>query len=224
MIANKKFIFVTGAPGSKWSSVVKNIYLNSQSFDKADSDPSREYHHDASGTLDLMHVGAYWDPGMEFGNWFDQLDQHSVSECEAEFNRPFVENSERQQANATARYRIIKSHVFAHHIDFLRKNWPDSPIVLVHRPNDACLGWWVKCGHFDITYPLYRTYYQNLRTMGRIIAEQNRDIMAAWQNLPGKEVANNFELCWEIPASKPAEEKTPRHDYPSNDIRVKVIK
>ena len=221
MIANKKFIFVTGAPGSKWSSVVKNIYLNSQSFDKADSDPSREYHHDASGTLDLMHVGAYWDPGMEFGNWFDQLDQHSVSECEAEFNRPFVENSERQQANATARYRIIKSHVFAHHIDFLRKNWPDSPIVLVHRPNDACLGWWVKCGHFDITYPRYDSYYKNLRTMADIIKKQNHGIVNTTLAYPGRTPYDNRELCELLGLAPPPAEYS--QVYELADVKVVVI-
>ena len=138
-----KYIFVAGAPGSKWSSVCKNIYY-SDSIDQSDASEEREYWHDAGGELDLMHIGAYFDPGMEFGDFFDDLNKYTKEECEAEFDRPFSGEG----------VRIVKSHVFAHHIDFLKENWPDCPIILVHRDDDACLGWWVRCGHFDITYPL----------------------------------------------------------------------
>ena len=60
-----KYIFVAGAPGSKWSSVVKNIYY-SPDLDQSDYSDRRTYHHDASGKMELMHLGAYFDPGMEF--------------------------------------------------------------------------------------------------------------------------------------------------------------
>ena len=59
-----KYIFVAGAPGSKWSSVVKNIYY-SPSVDQSDYSDARTYYHDASGQRELMHLGAYFDPGME---------------------------------------------------------------------------------------------------------------------------------------------------------------
>ena len=52
-----KYIFVAGAPGSKWSSVVKNIY-NSASLDRSDHSEERTYYHDAGGTMDLMHLGC----------------------------------------------------------------------------------------------------------------------------------------------------------------------
>jgi hypothetical protein len=42
-------------------------------------------------------------------------------------------------------------------------HWPEVPIVIVHRSDDACLGWWVKCGHFDITYPDYHEYFKDLK-------------------------------------------------------------
>jgi len=61
------YILFTGAPGSKWSSVVKNIYW-SDDVDHTDYSEARTYHHDADtpGRSHLMHIGAYWDPGMEF--------------------------------------------------------------------------------------------------------------------------------------------------------------
>lgn len=205
-----KYIFVAGAPGSKWSSVVKNIYY-SPDVDRTDYSEARTYYHDASGVLDLMHLGVYFDPGMEFGDWFDRLDQHTVEQCEQEFDRPFSGTG----------VRIIKSHVFAHHIDFLKKNWPDSPVILVHRGDDACLGWWVKCGHFGITYPSYHGYYHDLRTMAGIIHKQNADILKAWWQHDTPVLADNLALCQQLGIEPPPEPY--RQDYARSDVRVRVI-
>jgi len=205
-----KYIFVAGAPGSKWSSVVKNIYWSS-SIDSSDYADNRVYYHDASGTMDLMHLGAYFDPGMEFGSFFDKLNQYSKEECEKEFDRPFSGKG----------VRIIKSHVFAHHIDFIKKTWPDCPLILVHRSDDSCLGWWVKCGHFNITYPLYHEYYQDLKHMAKIIADQNRDILSAWWKYNGQYVEDNQKLAQALKIDKPPQQY--EQDYVKSDVRVKVI-
>ena len=203
-----KYIFVAGAPGSKWSSVSKNMYF-SPSIDRSDAAPEREYWHDAPGTLELMHMGAYWDPGMEFGDWFDRLDQHSKQQCEAEFDRPFSGTG----------VRIIKSHVFMHHIDFLKKTWPDSPVVLVHRGDDACLGWWVRCGHFNITYPAYHKYYKDLRQMAVEIKRQNADMRHHWDQ--ASFVYDNHGLCERLGIAPPPEEY--QQNYADNKVRVKVL-
>lgn len=205
-----KYIFVAGAPGSKWSSVTKNIYY-SNSVDRTDYSEERTYYHDASGYMDLMHLGAYFDPGMEFGSWFDNLDQHTVAECEAEFDRPFSGTG----------VRIIKSHVFAHNVDFLKQCWPDSPVVLVLRDNDACLGWWVKCGHFDITYPLYHDYYRNLKEMAIQIEQQNCDIVTAWNRYYGSTPADNYVLSESCNIQPPSSDYY--QNYAESDIRIKVI-
>jgi len=205
-----KYIFVAGAPGSKWSSVVKNIYY-SDSLDNSDYSKDREYWHDAGGEMDLMHIGAYYDPGMEFGDWFDELDKHTKEECEAEFDRPFTGEG----------VRIIKSHVFAHHIDFLKEHWPDCPIVTVYRDDDSCLGWWVRCGHFDITYPLYHKYYKNLKEMSKIVNDQNRDILNAWDRHTCKEVYNNVQLAEQLNIAIPPEEYS--QYYQQKDVKVKVL-
>lgn len=205
-----KYIFVAGTPGSKWSSVVKNIYY-SPDVDRSDYSDERTYYHDASGELQLMHLGAYYDPGMEFGDWFDRLDQHTPAECEAEFDRPFSGTG----------VRIVKSHVFAHNIDFLKRHWPESPIVLVVRDNDACLGWWVRCGHFDITYPLYHDYYHNLREMAGHIDRQNRDIAAAWNRYYGPTPRDNYALA-DACRIRPAGSEY-YQNYAESNVRIKVI-
>jgi hypothetical protein len=205
-----KYIFVAGAPGSKWSSVVKNIYY-SPDVDRSDYSDQRTYYHDASGQLQLMHLGAYYDPGMEFGGWFDRLSEHTPAECEAEFDRPFSGTG----------VRIVKSHVFAHNIDYLKQHWPDAPVILVLRDNDACLGWWVRCGHFDITYPLYHDYYHNLREMAVHVDQQNRDINTAWNRYYGSTPIDNFALAEACGIQSPAAEYY--QNYQESDVRIKVI-
>ena len=205
-----KYIFVAGAPGSKWSSVVKNIYY-SPGVDNSDYSDTRTYYHDASGRMELMHLGAYFDPGMEFGGFFHRLQEHGWFECETEFDRPFSGTG----------IRIIKSHVFADNIDYIKKTWPQCPIVLVHRPDDACLGWWVKCGHFDITYPDYHEYYKDLKTMAKIIQQQNRGITAASMKYSGRNPLTNNQLCMMLGIEPPPAEYS--QDYGQSDVRVTVI-
>jgi len=207
-----KYIFVAGAPGSKWSSVVKNIYY-SPSVDQSDYSDARTYYHDASGQRELMHLGAYFDPGMESALPED-INTHSREDLEAVFDKEF---------NGTG-IRIIKSHIFSNHIDFIKKTWPDCPVVLVHRDDDACLGWWVKCGHFDITYPLYNKYYVNLKHMAGIIKQQNTGITNAmwdYKHQGSKQVRTNLELCDALNIIWPRSNYT--QNYTNNNIQVTVI-
>ena len=204
-----KYIFVAGAPGSKWSSVVKNIYF-SPDINQSDYSEARTYWHDASGKMDLMHLGVYWDPDMEFGRFFHRLSEHDHYQCETEFDAPFSGGG----------VKIIKSHVFANHIDYIKTTWPDCPIVLAHRPDDACLGWWVKCGQFDITYPSYG-YYQDFRNMAEMIQQQNTGIVAAMRKYSGQTPLNNHQLCDILNIAQPPAEY--HQDYGQSDVRVTVI-
>lgn len=206
-----KYIFMVGAPGSKWSSVSKNIYF-SPDIDRSDASPTREYWHDASGTRQLMHMGAYFDPGMEM-DLSQQFNLESKEMLEEFFDSAFTPDSQG--------VRIIKSHIFAHHIDFIKKTWSDCPVILVHREDDACLGWWVRCGHFGITYPTYNDYYIDLRHMAQHIDNQNRDILSAWDQYQGREVYNNLGLCIALGIKYPPDEY--QQNYQQSDIKVKVI-
>jgi hypothetical protein len=202
------YIFVAGAPGSKWSSVAKNIYY-SPDVDRSDDSADRSYASAAAYDGAAMHLGSYFDPGMEFGTWFDRLDQHTKAECEAEFNRPFTGTG----------VRIVKSHVFTYHVGFLKETWPDCPVILVHRGDDACLGWWVRCGGFDITYPNYRPYYKDIPTMAHEIKEQNAAMRKYWDC--ASFVYNNRELCDHLKIAVPPEEY--QQNYADSKIRVKVL-
>lgn len=201
---------MAGAPGSKWSSVAKNIY-NSSSIDNSDYSCDRLYYHDASGKMELMHLGAYFDPGMEFGDAFDNLSAYHPYQLKSMFDEPF---------NGVG-VRIIKSHVFCNHIDYLKENFPDCPVVLIHRPDDSCLGWWVKCGHFNITYPKYDKYYVDLKTMAEKIKQQNEGITKALAKYPSQEPKTNLMLSTMLGIHQPPEDAY--QDYSKSDVKVYVI-
>ena len=205
-----KYIFVSGAPGSKWSSVVKNIY-HSPSIDSSDASPSREYYHDASGEYQLMHMGVYWGPAMEFGDWFENLDKYTKEENEHEFDSPFTGTG----------IKIIKSHVFGYHIDYIKSTWPECPIVIINRNDDSCLGWWVKCGEFNISYPLYRDYYKDLRQMAECIRKENAGNRKALMEYPNTRVNTNLQLARLLGIKLPP--KSYYQDYNQSDIEVSVI-
>lgn len=205
-----KYIFVSGAPGSKWSSVVKNIYY-SPDIDRSDYSDARTYYHDASGAMDLMHMGVYWGPGMEFGDWFGQLDKYTKEQNEAEFDAPFSGTG----------IRIIKSHVFGYHIDYIKQTWPDCPIVLVDRSDDACLGWWVKCGEFNISYPAYRDYYKDLKQMAQCIKKENEGNRRAVIEWPSQSVETNLQLARLLGIQDPMQGYY--QNYKESDIKVSII-
>ena len=205
-----KYIFVAGAPGSKWSSVVKNIYY-SPDIDRSDYRDEWTYYHDASGTMELMHLGAYFDPGM-----ISPLPEDLTTLDRSQLEKIFAEPFQSEESTGT---RIIKSHVFSNHIDYLRKLFPETPIVIVHRNNDACLGWWVKCGHFDITYPDYHKYYRNLKHMAKEIQHQNSSMYPYWDI--ASFAFDNVGLCARLGIDAPDE--IYRQNYSYSKVRVKVL-
>jgi hypothetical protein len=209
-----KYIFLAGAPGSKWSSVAKNIYY-SDDIDRSDYRDDWTYHHDASGQMELMHLGAYFDPGMACG-LPENITGLDRAQLEKHFDLPF-------DPTATGT-KIIKSHIFSYesNIRHLRREFVDCAIVLVHRSNDACLGWWVKCGHFDITYPKYDFYYQNLRVMAQHIARQNAGIeQTIHDSATARRVHNNLDLCRALGIAEPPTQYW--QNYAVSDIEVTIL-
>ena len=193
------YILFTGAPGSKWSSVVKNIYW-SDDIDHTDYSEARTYYHDADtpGNKQLMHTGAYWDPGMEF----DADD----------WNGPF---------SGTGK-RIVKSHTFAHQLEHLRPF--GYPIVMVYRNDHECLEWWKLCGEFKITYPNYQ-HFVNLDLMWEHIQTENKDTMQFIHDNSDRtcRVKDNTELCKMLGISFPTKDSK-IHTYAEKGIQVYVYK
>ena len=188
---------MTGAPGSKWSSVFKNIH-RSPDVDSTDYTDERTYWHDSNtpGTKQLMHMGAYWDPGMEFRATRDNWDL------------PF---------SGTGK-RIIKSHTFAHELNHLKDL--GYPIIMVYRNDFECLEWWKLCGEFNITYPNYQ-HFVNLDHMWGHIQAENKDIMQFVKDNQDRisTPKDNVDLCRSLGIGFPYPNGK-LQNYQQNDIKV----
>ncbi len=164
-----KYILLTGAPGSKWSSVARTIYW-SEDIDHSDYTEDRQYVASTTSSY-ASHIGAYWDPGMEF----------EITEWDKPFSGDGV--------------RIVKSHTFAHVLNTLKDS--NHPIVMVYSNDYECMNQWFTMGGFNITYPDYKPYYKDPENMWKQIVRQNRDIMDFIQENRKRitKVKHNHHLC-----------------------------
>lgn len=183
------FIFVVGAPGSRWSGVAKSIYT-SDSINTTDQSTYRTYSN--PDTNEIMHVGSYFDPGMEFGDGLQNFHHLSKQDLVAMFNEPFEQNGKK---------KIIKSHVLAEHVGHLDLLF-NCPIVLVHRYNEHCMTWWKQAGGWDISYPSYR-WYKNDLFMAQQIETQNEAIINYRQKHRLYSIKDNIELAELLGIDKP---------------------
>ena len=200
---------MAGAPGSKWSAVARHLYSSSD-MNVSDQSEDRLYAHSAWGPPILAHTGSYFDPGMEFGDFFEDLSLYTKDEIEAEFNRAFSFDV----PNAP---KLIKSHVFSYQVKYLIEEWPEVPIIMVLRSNDACLGNWVNCGAFDIKYPNYR-YYKDLKNMNRHIKKQN----GAMRRFIAENRCYKMSTNWETSELLGLRKPSTYQNYNTDDIEVYV--
>jgi hypothetical protein len=167
-------LFITGAPGSRWSGVAYAISFADQIND-SDLTSSRVYTLGSGGDTvaspagggGLLHFGNYLGPGMEFGQDFHELDQLGKSEVLAQLHAPYSQ---------PGGVKLVKSHFFSRHLETLREMFPGARFVLVSRPDDQCFDWWVKAGGFSINFPDY-TWYKEFDHMRAQIALDNRAIL-----------------------------------------------
>ena len=188
------YILLTGAPGSKWSSVAESL-CRSPDIDRSDCNSERSYNNG-----EVKHVGSYFDPGMEFENGRENWD------------KPFSGSGK----------RIIKSHTFAHKLDELKTL--GFPIVLVYRSHLECFDWWKQAGGFDIAYPDYSYYknmdemWQHIQAQNKDI---NRFILNNSKNISYP--IDNFDLCSMLEIKLP-DRKDGIHNYAERDTKVYLYK
>ena len=155
-------IFLTGVPGSRWSGIAQEIESEG-GYDISDRTPDRNYTHNKySG-----HVGAYFGTGMEFPAMLDTKN----------LDLPYKGTG----------IKLHKSHEWSLILDDIADLYDRSGIILIYRPNEASLNWWLQAGGFNITYPNY-DYYKNEKTMAKHIATQNDAIL---------KFAHKHNLVWQ---------------------------
>jgi len=148
---SSNFTFLVGAPGSRWSGIAQ-LLTEHFHYNKSDERPDRTYVH---GSF-TGHSGAYFGPEMEFGEDFHRLEYSYLgnSRFEAMCNSPFKTPSDKT--------KMIKCHQFAYGLDWLKENVPNSNILLIKRDSDRAFDWWKRAGGWDISYPNYAWYVDDV--------------------------------------------------------------
>lgn len=185
-------ILVTGAPGSKWSGIVGDIY-RSKDIDQTDYSKQRKFKN-----RKVNHHGVYFDPGFEFDNKKEMWDL------------PFSGKGK----------RIIKSHTFAYQLNELKKY--KLPIVMVYRNCYECYKWWHEAGGFDIEYPNYKPYYKNSNNMWCEITSQNTKIMQFVKDNEQSisRIQDTYDLCSILNIKEPKDLKW--REYSDDNIQLYV--
>jgi hypothetical protein len=157
----KNWIFVTGAPGSRWSGVGQEVRFNHHA-DITDYVAEKEYRHGKfSG-----HKGNYYGPGMLNGTWLDKelgTKEQWIDEINNSFSGP------------EDQVKVLMSHHFAYYLEEIMEVFPESQIIACVRDCDDCMEWWKKAGGWDITYPSYEWYRDDIK-MKHDIYYQNKAI------------------------------------------------
>ena len=185
-------ILVTGAPGSKWSGIIGDIY-RSKDIDQTDYSKKRKFKN-----RKVNHHGVYFDPGFEFDNKKEMWDL------------PFSGKGK----------RIIKSHTFAYQLNELKKY--KLPIVMVYRNCYECYKWWHEAGGFNIEYPNYKPYYKNSDNMWCEITSQNTKIMQFVKDNEQSisRIQDTYDLCSILNIREPKDLKW--REYSDDNIQLYV--
>lgn len=155
-----KLVFVTGAPGSKWSAV---SWLLTEALDADTSDRTEDrlmVHKEVFNGV--RHTGVYFGPGMEFGHRFHEVDKLSKQEILDEIRLGWTDWDD-------SKYHIVRCHQFINNFQYLADTFSDSKFVVVTRSVDACINGWMSVGGIDIPYPNYKEYYIDNSNAARLI-------------------------------------------------------
>ena len=168
----KDLIFAMGAPGSRWSGILRAIQMYHAVINHSDDSSSRSYdrYYRTSTTENEVsvgwHRGAYWGPCHEFGKHFDNIKDNYTKET-------FLQECKNAFTDWNG-VKIIKSHWFAYNIEILKEWFPDAKLLAIqYGTNLDTFAWWHFVGGWDIAYPHYDWYENNERLLEQIEKENS---------------------------------------------------
>jgi len=154
VISDEQLIFYVAIPGSGWAKLSLLLGCCAKlNLNKSDRRGDREETGKQGDTGCVHHKGAFWDPGMEFGDGFDDLEKnHTKESFKAECLRPFTEINDQNY--------LIRSHFFAEtkNLNWLKNNFPNNKIILVLRDTKLCWEGWNTAMNFTGRYPSYKAW------------------------------------------------------------------
>jgi len=158
-------LWFTGVPGSQWSGIYAQTQKRLSSIDNSDRESLPTY---TTSTGHVSHSGAYFDPGMQYGNNWDKFTELSKDQILEEIDKPW-------SGSGT---KVVKFHELGvyENLQHVVTNFPEDRIMFVYKDDDESLDWWLRCGGFDIWYPDYKWYTDESRMLERIKI-QNQGIL-----------------------------------------------
>jgi hypothetical protein len=162
MLSNKKYVFLTGVPGSRWGRPENMIYEQADIIDIS----CRWPHQQDNPKHGTRHIYTFWGPFHEHGEQFDRLDLLGPGEVMRQIDAVYDDNDPRP-------YRIIRCHWFSYQLDWIAEHMPWIDILMVFREPEMSYRWWIQSGGWDISYPNY-TWYSNDAVMKRQIMIEHK--------------------------------------------------
>jgi len=151
-VDTSKLIFLTGAPGSKWSAISWVLSeVPELNVDKSDRTPERLMVHKEAYN-GIRHTGAYFGPGMDLGENFHNITEMSKEEICNEIKRGWPSWDD-------SKHHIVRCHQFIYNWDWMMETFPESKFVVVTRRPEQCVLGWMSVGGIDIPYPHYEVFY-----------------------------------------------------------------
>jgi len=153
VISDEQLIFYVAVPGSGWAKL--SLLLGCCGKLNLNNTDRREDRQETGkqGVGCVHHKGAFWDPMMEFGDGFDDLEKNYTKESfKEECLRPFTDINDQNY--------LIRSHFFAEtkNLNWLKKNFPNNKIILVLRDTKLCWEGWNTAMNFTGRYPSYKAW------------------------------------------------------------------
>ena len=164
-------ILMMGCPGSRWSHVHRVISEN-PAINNTDWSEEKSWtfmSEDVYGGITNMgnHMGSYWGPGNMYGKDFHRLNELPKEKIVADFMDAY-ENWDK--------VKIIKSHWFAYHIEYLHSLFPKAKLLFCYSNEIESFYRWHKCGGWGIGYANY-AWYENDTKLLKQIKEENYNIL-----------------------------------------------
>jgi hypothetical protein len=141
-------IFVTGAPGCKWTSVT-HLLESIPGVNTSDRNVNRCYDHNVF----QGHHGAYF--GLP----------HRKYEFDCKLDAAYIDSA----FESTAPGRFVKGHDWAYMLDGLKDLFAGDWLIMVQRDSIDCFAWWNNHGGYSVKYPSYESYGGNAGMMGEIM-------------------------------------------------------
>ena len=228
MVSDEQLIFYVAIPGSGWAKLSLLLgCCGKLNLNNTDRSPEREEIGKYGNTGCVHHKGAFWDPGMEFGDGFDDLEKNYTKESfKDECLKPFTEINDQNY--------LIRSHFFAetNNLNWLKKNFPNNKIIFVLR--DTKLAWegWNNAMTFTGRDPCYKAWMkitfinerkENYDNMWRLMLRHDKMIKEFVRDhecliiQPNRTFLNHLDYKWDDEGQEEYEKLIMVHQFYKTD-------